>query len=70
MSVEELEEYFRDRPLPKGPVKMNNYSTITDPKAFIEAELYILNQNQGRKIVDSCRLRLIEFRNWLEANPQ
>lgn len=70
MNVEELEEYFKDRKLPEGPVKINNFSTILDARAFVQAELYILNHNLGQKVVDSCRLRLIEFKNWLEANGQ
>ncbi|WP_374759702.1 DUF6965 family protein [Dyadobacter chenwenxiniae] len=69
MSVEELEEYFKDRQLPEGPVKLNKFSTIVDPQAFVEAELYILScYPSGNKLVDSCRLRLEEFKHWLEVN--
>ncbi|WP_409014500.1 DUF6965 family protein [Dyadobacter sp. CY327] len=68
MTVEELEEYFKVLQLPEGPIKINKFSTIVDPKAFVEAELYILQQNPGHKTVDSCRLRLIEFKEWLERN--
>ncbi|MCF0043659.1 DUF6965 family protein [Dyadobacter fanqingshengii] len=66
-SIEELEAYFKDFETPTGPVKANKFSTIVDPKAFVEADLYILNNNPCHKSVNSCRLRLIEFKEWLEA---
>ncbi|WP_374759042.1 DUF6965 family protein [Dyadobacter chenwenxiniae] len=69
MSVEELEEYLKDRQLPDSPVKINKVSTIVDPKAFVEAELYILScYPTGNKLLDSCRLRLTGFKNLLETN--
>ncbi|WP_026629484.1 DUF6965 family protein [Dyadobacter alkalitolerans] len=71
MSVEELEGYFKDRQLPAGPVKINKFSTIIDPKAFVESELYILScYPPGTKLVDSCRLRLLEFKEWLDAHVE
>jgi hypothetical protein len=70
MTVEELEGFYKDRELPRGPVKINKYATIIDPATFVEAEFYILHQNTDSKSHDSCRLRLIEFKHWLETNAQ
>jgi hypothetical protein len=68
MTTQELKTYFATKPLPQHPIKINSFSTITDPQAFLETQLYALEANPNHKPNDSCRLRLIELREWLERD--
>lgn len=70
MTVEELANYYEGKVLPTEPVKLNSYSTIADPAAFVQSEFEILHHNPGHKAYDSCRLRLIEFMTWMEAQKK
>ncbi|QRQ99733.1 DUF6965 family protein [Dyadobacter sandarakinus] len=66
MTLQELEAWFDGRQLPEGPIQVNNYTNIPDPARFVELEFGVLNMNKGNNLYDSCRLRLIEFKEWME----
>jgi hypothetical protein len=67
MTAAELETYYEGKTLPAGPIKLNRYSTIVDPSLFVEAQFSMLRANPAHRENDSCLLRLIEFREWLDA---
>jgi hypothetical protein len=67
MTTEQLAEYFDGKNLPEGPIKLNRYCTILDPVLFVEAQFLILHSNPWHKPNDSCLLRLIEFKEWLDS---
>ncbi|WP_031530505.1 DUF6965 family protein [Dyadobacter crusticola] len=66
MTTKELVDYFAEKNLPEGPIKFNKYTTVEDPAKFVASELNILKISPDYKGSDSCQLRLIEFKEWLE----
>ncbi|MCE6989847.1 DUF6965 family protein [Dyadobacter sp. CY323] len=65
MTVEELKEWYEGRELPTGPIMINSFSTIGDARTFVDREFEILDANPNSKPHDSCRLRLMELKDWL-----
>ncbi|WP_409013365.1 DUF6965 family protein [Dyadobacter sp. CY343] len=45
---------------------MNKYTTVESLAKFIASELNMLKVSPDYKGSDSCRLRLIELKEWLE----
>jgi hypothetical protein len=66
MTTKELIDYFAEKELPVGPIKFNKYTTVENPAKFVASELNILTVRPDYKGADSFRLRLIEFKEWLE----
>lgn len=68
MTVQELEEWYAGRELPKEPVWTHKSTRIIDPAFFVEARLYAIKANTEPKQQQSCIDKLIHFKNWLEEN--
>ena len=47
-------------------VTVNHYTTIDNPATAVQLEFGVLRANPGNMAYDSCRLRLIEFKEWME----
>lgn len=63
--IAELENYFASITLPKHPIKLNSYSTITDCSKFIEAHLIDLKVYSGNKRFTPYLSRMQELKQTL-----
>ena len=61
--IAELEKYFAGIELPTQPVKLNNYTTITDCSLFIESHFATVKGNNGNKTFLPYLNRLQEFKS-------
>lgn len=68
MTVQELEEWYAGRELPKEPVWVHKSTKIIDPASFVEGRFYAIKANTDPKIQQPCIDKLVEFKNWMEAN--
>lgn len=58
--VKKINKYFLDHKLPKGPIKLNNFTTIIDTEKFIESHLKAINTNTDFKACNQCLTRIKE----------
>ena len=49
MKLSDLKVYFETAKLPPNEIKLNNYTTITDVKKFIDSHIAILEANPGNR---------------------
>lgn len=68
MTAQEIEEWFKGRELPKGPVSPHKSVIIEDPAYFVQSQLYALAHVKGDKARDPLIIRLVQFKEWLEIN--
>jgi hypothetical protein len=68
MTAAELDSYYEGKTLPTGPIQLNHYGTILDPSIFVESQFTMFRANPGHRENDSCLLRLIEFKEWLDSH--
>ena len=66
MKLSELEEYFKDNPPPDSPIKINGFTTINDPKYFINACIQTLKSNPGNKLYMAYYIHLLDLYNYLQ----
>jgi len=66
-SIEELENYFLNIRLPKQPIKLNQFSTITDCQLFIESHLATIKANKGNSLYSPYLNRLHELKQVLNS---
>ena len=66
--IAELENYFASITLPKHPIKLNSYSTITNCSKFIEAHLIELKTHSGNYRFSAYLSRLQELKQHIENN--
>lgn len=71
--AERMAAWFKDRELPAGPIMMNNYSTITDVKQYVQANLLIIDHykdNPGAKPFEPSYYRLYHLKKYIERHEQ
>lgn len=66
--LESLEAFFGSIALPDGPLKINNYSTITDPTSHVKSQFTMAKANPKNKSFISCLIRLRELREYFTNN--
>lgn len=66
--ISELELYFTKIELPKQPVKLNSYSTITNVSLFIETHFATVKANNGKRTFLPYLNRLQELKQILTIN--
>lgn len=64
--ITELEKYFTGIELPTQPVKLNQYSTITNLSRFIESHFATVRANTGKKAFLPYLNRLQELKQYLK----
>lgn len=52
--------------LPDGPIKLNEWETITDPAVFVDGHCQFVTANIGKQIVQPYAERLSWFLEWVE----
>jgi hypothetical protein len=68
IEISKLEKYFAAVELPRQPVRLNQYTTITNLPLFIESHLSTLKANNGRQIFLPHIHRLQELKRKIENN--
>jgi hypothetical protein len=63
--ITDLENFFKNTPLPSPPVKLNPWTTIIDIALFIDSHLAIVKANNGIHNYKPHFNRLLEFKNYL-----
>ena len=66
--IKDLENFFSNTELPKGELKLNNFSTILECSKYVESHLNVIKVNMGNKTFKPYRDRLIELKNYLLRN--
>lgn len=61
MTLDQLEQWFKDNPTPKQ-VKLNRYSVITDTDKFIKSHLNVLKLHSGNRAYMAYYERLVELK--------
>jgi len=46
-TLKELEEYFNDVKLPKGPIRINSFTIISNIRVFLNFTFKLLKKNKG-----------------------
>lgn len=64
----ELEDFFKNAPLPSAPVKLNPWTTIIDISLFITSHLDVIKVNNGIKNYEPYYTRLFELKRFLLLN--
>jgi len=64
----DLEKFFSKISLPKQPIKLNNFSTITNCSLFIENHIATVKRNNGNKTYLPYLIRLKELKQVLYIN--
>lgn len=47
--IEEIESFFKNRELPKDPLRLDKCSTIVDIQSFVKSHLYTIKANSGKR---------------------
>lgn len=68
MTAQEIEEWFKGRELPAGPVWIHKSTKIIDPKVFVENRLFAIKANPEPSKHQSDIDKLVQFKEWLEEN--
>ncbi len=63
--IAQIEAYFQNTVLPVDPVKLNDWTTITDARLFVESSLAIVKHYNGNRYFLPYLNRLQEFINQL-----
>lgn len=66
--IQELEQFFEKRDLPKELVPLNECATIYDAKLFVKNELSAIKNHNGNEYFRSALDRLIKFKKIIESN--
>lgn len=66
--IKDLEDFFSKTELPKGKLKINNFSTILDCSKFVDSHLCIVKTNNGKNTFKPYLDRLIELKIHLLQN--
>lgn len=66
--IKDLEAFFAGIELPSRPVKLNNFSTITDCSLFLDSHLATVKANKGNKTFLPYLFRLEEFKTVIIQN--
>jgi hypothetical protein len=66
--ISELELYFTEIDLPKQPVKLNGYTTITNVPLFIETHFATVKANNGKRTFLPFLKRLQELKQYFTQN--
>lgn len=64
--MEEIEEWFRENPIPDGPMRLNSFTVVVDPKAMVAGHLPIVRANIGKERFLPYLERLIQLREAME----
>jgi len=64
-TIAELEQFFKTVTLPNQPIKLNQYSTITDISKFITSHLAAIKANNGNRTFLPYLKRLQELKPYL-----
>lgn len=62
-----LVSFFDALPLPTSPIKLNNYATITDCRAYVQCQIETAKGVKDKRIARPPINRLIELRTWLNG---
>lgn len=62
-SIIELEQYFKATALPTKPIKLNDWTTIIDPKQFVNDSLITLKRYNGNRYFQPCLNNLLKFKS-------
>ncbi len=68
MTIQELEEWYAGRELPKEPVQIHKSTKIIDPAFFVEGRFYAIKANKDPRQQQPCIDKLMQFKKWLEDN--
>lgn len=68
MTIQELEDWYAGRELPKDPVQIHKSTTILDPAYHVEAQFRVIKNNPSPKMQEPCILRLTQLKEWIEVN--
>lgn len=63
--ISDLKAFFLNTCIPSGPVRMNTFTSISDPAFFIESHLKTVTNNDGKKTFLPYLERLLEFKYYL-----
>lgn len=64
-ALSELEVFFKDRPLPAGPIRLSVCETITNPKLFVSSHIAVARANMGINTYAPYVSRLLSFQKFL-----
>ena len=65
-TLKTLEQYFKDKELPKGDIKVMPHETITDADKFVRNTISMLKANSGNRLFMPAFERLKQFKEYLE----
>ena len=63
----DLITFFEPLPLPTSSIRLNNYSTITDCRAYVQSQLDTIKNARKERIARPAINRLRELRTWLNG---
>lgn len=66
--VKELERYFEMHTIPDTPIQLNSFSTIIDPRRFVQGHLSALKSSPNNPTFTPYMNRLKDFKNYLIQN--
>ena len=65
-SFEEIEEWFASNAIPDGPVRLNPFTVVVDPRAMVAGHMPIVRANPGKELFRPYLERLIQLREAIE----
>lgn len=66
--IDELENFFAGTVIPTKPIKLNDYSTITNCSIFIKSHLSIVKNNNGNPTFLPYLIRLHDLKRLFKDN--
>ena len=65
-SFEEIEQWFASNGIPDGPVSLNKFTVVVDPRAMVAGHMPIVRANPGKELFRPYLERLIQLREAIE----
>lgn len=66
MTITELEQYFKNKELPKT-LQVDRGTKITDVAKMVESHFLVINSYRGSKVAEPFIARLIQLKDILEG---
>ncbi len=68
MTIQELEQWFQQVPLPQAPLLLNPATKINNVHQFLDSHFYPLKLDPTNKINEPLLDRLLAFKLLIESN--
>ena len=68
--MEEIEQWFASNAIPDGPVRLNPFTVVVDPRAMDAGHMPIVRANPGKELFRPYLERLVQLKNILQEQNE